>query len=284
MTALGWVSARTLDEALARLADDPALTPIAGGTDVMVAARMGGLREGRLLDLWRLDELRGAEVARDSLLLGALTTYTEIVTHRAIATRWPLLAAAARVSGAWAIRNRGTLGGNVANASPAADTPPALLAYGARLELRSARGARWVDYRSFHTGYRRTLRAPDELITRIAVPAPPGDAVHFYRKVGARRAQAISKVCFAATAARRDGALADVRLALGSVAPTVVSARRTAAWLEGRRPAAVDRAEARALLESEIAPIDDLRSTAGYRRRVAGNLLEQFLADAAERP
>ncbi|MGH7390135.1 MAG: FAD binding domain-containing protein [Candidatus Rokuibacteriota bacterium] len=282
-SALGWVGARTLDEALGRLADDPTLVPIAGGTDLMVAARMGGLRAGRLLDLWRLDELRGAEVAPGALVLGALTTYTEVASHPAVAARWPLLAAAARVSGAWAIRNRGTLGGNVANASPAADTPPALLAYGARLELRSARGARWVDYRSFHTGYRRTLRAPDELITRIAVPAPPEGAVHLYRKVGARRAQAISKVCFAALAARRDGALTDVRLALGSVAPTVVGALRTAAWLEGRRPAAVDRAEARARIEAEIAPIDDLRSTAGYRRRVAGNLLEQFLEEAAPR-
>lgn len=281
MTALGWIGARSLDEALQRLAEDATLVPIAGGTDVMVAIRMGGLREGRLLDLWRLDELRGVHVTGDGLVLGALTTYTEIAAHRGIAARWPLLAAAARVSGAWAIRNRGTVGGNVANASPAADTPPALLAYRARLELASARGTRWVDYGHFHTEYRRTVRAPDELITRITVPAPPEDGVHLYRKVGARRAQAISKVCFAGVASVRGGALADVRLALGSVAPTVVSASRTAAWLEGRRPADVDLDEARALIEAEIAPIDDLRSSAAYRRRVSGNLLAQFLEESA---
>jgi CO/xanthine dehydrogenase FAD-binding subunit len=214
-------------------------------------------------------------------VLGALTTYTEIGAHPAIAERHPLLVAAARVSGAWPIQNRGTLAGNIANASPAADSPPALIAGRARLELASVRGRRWVDYATFHTGYKQTTRAPDELITRIALPASPARAVHFYRKVGTRKAQAISKVCFAAVAERRSGSLGDVTIALGSVAPTVVNAERTAAWLTGQRPAGVDRAAARALLLSEIAPIDDIRSTAYYRGRVAGNLLEQFLDAAA---
>jgi CO/xanthine dehydrogenase FAD-binding subunit len=276
----GWTRPGTLDDALAHLWADPGLIPFAGGTDLMVLVGQGALRTGRFLDLWPLDELRGIEVERNQTLLGALTTYTEVAAHAAIAERHPALAEAARVSGAWAIQNRGTLGGNLANASPAADTPPALLAYRARLELRSVRGARWIDYTEFHQGYRRTARAPDELITRIAVPVAPPGALHFYRKVGPRRAQAISKVCFAGVAARAGGRLTDVRLALGAVAPTVVSAARTARLLEGRAPAEIDRAAAGASLAAEIAPIDDTRSAAWYRRRVAGNLLEQFLEEA----
>jgi CO/xanthine dehydrogenase FAD-binding subunit len=275
-----WTRPATLAAAVALLAERPSLLPIAGGTDIMVLIGLGLLREGHLLDLSRLHELRGIEVRERETLLGALTTYTEIGAHPAIAERHPLLVAAARVSGAWPIQNRGTLAGNIANASPAADSPPALIACRARLELASVRGRRWVDYASFHTGYKQTVRAPDELITGIALPAPPAHAVHFYRKVGTRRAQAISKVCLAAVAERRTGRLGHVTIALGSVAPTVVNAERTAAWLAGQRPAGVDRAAARALLPSEIAPIDDIRSTAHYRGRVAGNLLEQFLDEA----
>jgi CO/xanthine dehydrogenase FAD-binding subunit len=282
-TGLGWTRAGTLDEALARLSADPGLIPFAGGTDLMVLIGQRALREGRFLDLGKLDELRGIAVEPAQIVIGALTTYTQVARHPALAERHPLLVQAARVSGAWAIQNRGTLGGNIANASPAADTPPALLAYRARLELRSVRGARWIDCAEFHQGYRRTARAPDELITRIAVPVAPAGAVHFYRKVGPRRAQAISKVCFAGVAAVAGGRLTDVRLALGAVAPTVVSAARTARLLEGRAPGDVDRAAARAALDAEIAPIDDTRSAAWYRRRVAGNLLEQFLEEADAR-
>lgn len=280
-SAFTWARPRTLTDALTALAQDPAAIPFAGGTDLMVSLAFGTLPAGRVVDLSVLDQLRGITVTPAETLVGALTTYTEIADHPALEERHPLLVAAARVSGAWAIRNRGTLGGNIANASPAADSPPALLAYGARVELASVRGTRWVAYEDFHTGYRQTLRTRDELITRIAIPAPPAGAVHFYRKVGTRKAQAISKVCFAAVASRAGDALGDVRIALGSVAPTVVAATQTAAHLSGRALADIDLAAARALLESEIAPIDDVRSSAWYRRRVAGNLLEQFVADVA---
>lgn len=282
MTArFGWTRPASLAEALARLAAAPPPIPIAGGTDLMVAIAFGTLTGGHLLDLRGLDELRGIELAPEETRLGALTTYTDVLGHPALAGRHPLLAAAARVSGAWAIQNRGTLGGNIANASPAADSPPALLAGGARVELASRRGRRWVDYAVFHTGYRQTVRAGDELITRIALPAPPPGTVHFYRKVGARRAQAISKVGLAASATVAGGRLTGVRIGLGAVAPTPVRAGRAEAALEGQAPEAADRRETVAALAADIAPIDDPRSTAGYRRRVAGALLEQFLDEAA---
>ena len=279
-----WSRPASLAEALERKAAEPALTPSAGGTDLMVLINQGALRDGHLLDLWGLGELQGIAVDEQAVMLGALTTYAEVASHAVVAERHPLLVAAARVSGAWAIQNRGTLGGNVANASPAADSPPALLAYGARMEVASVRGRRWLDYAAVHTGYKQLALAPDELVTRIALPRPPAGALHFYRKVGTRKAQAISKVCVAAVAELDDrGAFGTVRLALGSVAPTAVLARATAAWLAGQEPARVDRAAARASLAREIAPIDDLRSTARYRAEVAGNLLEQLLDDATRR-
>ncbi|HSF05603.1 MAG TPA: xanthine dehydrogenase family protein subunit M [Methylomirabilota bacterium] len=272
-----WTRPQSLRHALQVMAAEPSVVPIAGGTDLMVLLALGDLRAGHLLDLWPLGELRGIDAAPDQTVIGALTTYRELATHPAVVERHPALVQAARLSGAWAIQNRGTLGGNLANASPAADSPPALLAYGARLELVSVRGSRWVDYADFHLGYKRTARAGDELIARIALAQPPGPATHFYRKVGTRKAQAISKVCLAGLAPLSDGRLGDVRLALGAVAPTVVLARQTAAYLNGRRVPEIDRVAARAILEAEIAPIDDLRSSAWYRRRVAGNLFEQFL-------
>lgn len=276
-TPVRWTRAQSLRHALQVMAAEPSVIPIAGGTDLMVLLALGGLREGHLLDLWPLGELRGISAAPHETVIGALTTYRELATHPAVAERHPALVQAARLSGAWAIQNRGTLGGNLGNASPAADSSPALLAYGARLELVSVRGARWVDYADFHLGYKRTARAGDELIARIALAVPPVPATHFYRKVGARKAQAISKVCLAGLAPLRDGRLGEVRLALGAVAPTVVLARQTAAYLSGRRPMEIDRLATRALLEGEIAPIDDIRSSAWYRRRVAGHLLGQFL-------
>jgi CO/xanthine dehydrogenase FAD-binding subunit len=242
----------------------------------MVLRGQGSLAGADFMDIRGLSELRGIHDGPEGATVGALTTYTDVVSSPLLAERYPLLVQAARVSGAWAVQNRGTLGGNIANASPAADTPPALLVYRARVELASARGARWLPYAGFHVGYRATRREPDELITRVFLPREAG-GVGFYRKVGTRQAQAISKICFAGLALREGGRLADVRIALGSVGPTAVEATHTASYLRGRRPEEIDSGTARGLLEAEIAPIDDLRSTARYRQRVAGNVLEQFL-------
>jgi CO/xanthine dehydrogenase FAD-binding subunit len=273
-----WHSPRRLEEALAILAGEPASIPFAGGTDLMVLRRLGSLEDGVFVDIRGVPELGGVSEASDGVTLGALTTYTELATSLLMRERYPLLVQAARVSGAWAVQNRGTVGGNIANASPAADTPPVLLVYRARIELASTRGTRWLPYAEFHVGYKATRRAPDELITRVHLPREAGGP-GFYRKVGTRHAQAISKVCFAGVARGRGDRLDDVRIALGSVAPTVLEARRTAAYLNGRRRADIDRRVARDLLEGEVAPIDDIRSTARYRRAVAGNLLEQFLEE-----
>lgn len=275
-------TAASLEEALGLLASEPgAWTPFAGGTDLMVLLEAGRLPQRRFLDLWRLDELRGITSTGDEVAIGSLCTYTDLLAAPAVTSEFPLVADAARTTGAAAIQNRGTVGGNIANGSPAADLPPALLVYDASLELISTGGRRRVPYHAFHTGYKKMDLAPDELIGRVVLPRP-GVHIRFskqaYRKVGTRRAQAISKLCFAAGARLDDGRVREIRIAFGSVAPTVVRARHAEEALRGRPLDAAAIAGARAALGRDIAPIDDLRSTADYRLRVAGNLLEEFLS------
>jgi len=279
------VTPASLSEALDDLATHPGARPFAGGTDLMVLLEAGHLPPGRYVDLQHCHELLGIEYGAEGVAIGAMTSYTEIRNSPELATDYPLLGMAAAETGGVATQNRGTIGGNIANASPAADTPPALIVYDASLELISARGARRVHYDQFHQGYKKMDLQPGELIARVHMPPRPivrqkPDAVSWrdhYRKVGTRRAQAISKVCFAGSLQMDAGVVKEVRIALGSVAPTVIRARRTEEALRGRRldAAAID--DARRALLSEIAPIDDIRSTARYRARVAVNLLREFL-------
>lgn len=254
----------TLKAALALLAKEPTLTPIAGCTDVYVGLHFGTVPQRRFVDLWPLKELRGISVDNDWLRIGALSTYTDIINSTLVQKRVPMLVAAAREVGGAQIQNRGTLGGNIANASPAGDTLPVLAAANARIVLRSAAGTRTVGFETFYTGYRESVRKPDELITAIEIPRING--TQWWRKVGTRRAQAISKIMIAAVRGR------DVRIAFGSVGPTVVLAKNAAAILAQGGSIA----DAQAALLNEIAPIDDVRSTREYRARVAANLLEQF--------
>jgi CO/xanthine dehydrogenase FAD-binding subunit len=277
----------TLGRALDVLAGDPGhWHPFAGGTDLMVLLEAGKLTDRRFISLWHLRELRGIQVENDVVVIGALTTYTDILTHPVTREEFPLLCRAAAETGGIATQNRGTIGGNIANASPAADTPPALLVYDAELELVSARGSRRVSYDRFHTGYKTMDLANDELIRTVRVKRPSAskqNRIEQYWKVGTRRAQAISKVCFAAAADLRDGIVHDVRLAFGSVAPTVIRAVHAESALRGRPCDEKAIVEARTALLRDLAPIDDLRSTARYRQQVAGNLLEQFLASSEVR-
>ena len=270
-------NAATLDAALAMLAEEPgAWRPFAGGTDLMVQLAAGTLQPRQYVNVFGLKELRYIDTASDAVVLGGLTTFSDVLRDQTLRTDFPLLCRAAFETGGVANQNRGTIAGNVANASPAADSPPALLVYDAELELASVRGRRVVPYERFHTGYKQMDLAPDELIVAIRLPRTKGWIPH-YRKVGARRAQAISKVCFAARARMDGGRVADLRLAFGSVAPTVVRATKTEALLRSSNldPATLD--NALQALDAELAPIDDVRSTATYRRRVAANLLIEFL-------
>lgn len=269
---------RDLAAALDRMSREPGVwQPFAGGTDLMVLLEAGKLAHRNFLSIWKFPELRGIEFSGEHASIGALTTYTEIRSDPRIARDFPLLCRAAAETGGIATQNRGTIGGNIANASPAADTPPAMVVYDAELELVSTKGSRWVTYRNFHSGYKKMDLRSDELIRRIRLPRAQSAWKQYYRKVGTRRAQAISKVCFAAAALVEGGRVADVRIALGSVAPTVLRAVETETILRSKTLSRPTLQAAQETLGREIAPIDDMRSTARYRRRVVQNLLAEFL-------
>lgn len=269
----------SLADALALLAQEPGVwKPFAGGTDLMVLFEAGRLAHRNYLNILGLKELHGIETTGTHVTLGALTSYTEVQADPVLREEFSMLCQAASETGGLAIQNRGTLGGNIVNASPAADSPPALLAYDAEIELVSTRGARWLPYQEFHTGYKEMLIEPDELLARIRMPRDTAGMTHYYRKVGTRKAQAISKVCFAAVGHTSDGQIVKTRIAVGSVAPVVVRCLLTEKLLRGKRLDEETISAARATLEKEISPIDDIRSTANYRLQVAGNLLEDFLA------
>lgn len=265
-------------ETLDLLANEPGVWKLfAGGTDLMVLLEAGKLPHRNYINIWNLDELRGIAIVPQHITVGALTTYTDVQANAVLREEFPMLCQAASETGGLAIQNRGTLGGNIVNASPAADSPPALLAYEAELELVSTKGSRWVSYQTFHTGYKEMDIRPDELLTRIRLPRSNQTLKHYYRKVGTRKAQAISKVCLAAVA-RVDGKRIDeIRISLGSVAPIPLRCVKTENVLRGQELDQSMIATAKAELAKEIAPIDDIRSTKNYRLRISQNLLADFL-------
>ncbi|MEP7360998.1 MAG: xanthine dehydrogenase family protein subunit M [Chloroflexota bacterium] len=273
-------SPANLADALALLATDGGWRPLAGGTDLIVQIT-GDLAPPpeRVLDIWRIPELRGITVENGVLTMGALTTYTDIRRSDAVREHLPALVEAAATIGAAQIQNRGTIGGNAINASPAGDTLPVMLAMDAELVLSSARGERTVAAKDFWPAYRKTARADDELLVRIRFPLPRGRQVRF-RKVGTRRAQAISKVVMAISWREDGGVWRDVRVALGSVAATPIRAPETERVLEGAAPRETTADHASATLAAEIHPIDDVRSTADYRRVVSARVLHRLLREA----
>jgi CO/xanthine dehydrogenase FAD-binding subunit len=272
------VSPGDLPSVLAMLANDPGKwLPIAGGTEVMVMFSAGRLPHRNLIDLWNLPELRQIRVAEGSVAVGGGCTFAQIRSNAVIATEFPLLARAATWIGGIANQNRATLAGNLANASPAADSPPALLACEAEIELVSEHGSRRLPYAEFHFDYKRTALAPGELIYAIHLPRKFAGWRIYARKVGTRNAQAISKVCIAAQARIENGRIQEIRIGMGSVAPVPLQLLQVEQLLAGCAADRLPIAESRQLLNAAITPIDDIRSTMDYRRRVAGNLLEECL-------
>ncbi|HVL53877.1 MAG TPA: xanthine dehydrogenase family protein subunit M [Vitreimonas sp.] len=272
---------RSLEEAYAILAAAPH-RPMAGGTDLLVqiTGELGPPPE-RVIDLWRVEALRGISLEERAVVLGALTTFTDIRRSAICREHVPALVEAAATIGAVQIQNRATIGGNIANASPAGDSLPVLLASDAEIVVGGARGERSIPAADFWVAYRRIALEPDELVLRVRIPLTAGREIRF-RKVGTRRAQAISKVVLAVAWREhgRAGGWSDVRLALGSVAPTPIRAAATEAVLEGSRPTPATADRAAETLASELRPIDDVRSTADYRRTVAARVLHRLIREA----
>lgn len=270
-------AAASLDVALAAMAAG-GVTPIAGGTELMVALGVGRLAPKKLLSLHAVKELRFLRDEAETLVIGAGTTFTDIRKSSVIAQHFPLLAQTASWTGSIANQNRGTIGGNIANASPAADNPPALLVYEASIEIASVRGRRVVPYSEVHLGYKKTILAADELIYAVHLPKRFAGWKQYVRKVGTRNAQAISKIALAGAALMDGATIKEIHLAGASLVDRPYRLAKTEAAIAGKTLSADTRREAAAAMAAEIAPIDDIRSTAKYRVAVACNLLDEFLA------
>lgn len=270
----------TLDAVLNLMAEAPGeWTPIAGGTELMVAHAAGRLGAKKLVNLWGIADLRFVESRGDWVAIGAGTTFMDLRRERAMGADFPLLEKAASWIGSIANQSRATLGGNLVNGSPAADSSPALLAYDAEVEMISVRGRRRIAYAEFHTGYKQNVLAKDELLFAIHLPRMFGAHRQYLRKVGTRRAMAIAKVALGATARMEGGIVRDLRLGAASLAPFPTRLYKTETALEGKPLTSDVMREAMQTLLNEAKPIDDIRSTAKYRKHVAANLLEGFLTE-----
>ena len=250
---------------------------IAGGTDLMVALNARSLDAEEFIDIWRLNELRGIDDEGETIRIGALTTYTQLIKSPLIQLSVPALVEASRTIGAIQIQNRGTIGGNIANASPAGDSLPVLAAFDAEVEIGSVRGVRRVAFNSFYTGYRQTVMEPDEILIAVRLRKLKQNERSFFFKVGTRRAQAISKIVMAVKVGITGAVIDSIGIALGSVAPTVMRGYQTESLLTNATLDATIVDQARNTISQEIAPITDVRSTEHYRRTVTGNALAKVL-------
>jgi len=269
---------RSPAEALRLYARNPEAIPLAGGTDFMVGWNAGQANGRTILDLAALESWARIKFSRTALRIGALATHGAIQRDRQVRRHLPLLVEACATVGGLQIQNRGTLGGNIANASPAGDSFPPLAVYEAVVEIASARGRRQLPFASVFAGVKKTALRPGELIEAIHVPIPRPPSRQLWRKVGTRAAQAISKTMAAGLLwLERDGTVRELRFALGSMAPSVRRLAKAEGFVRGKRLTREVIHEACLLVSQDVAPIDDIRSSAEYRLAVSQNLLAQFL-------
>ena len=272
------VSPRSLDEAIRQLSENPQLRPVAGCTDLLVADPDQIASLPGVIDLLSVPELRGIRWVSETLEIGATTTFSEIGTAKTVRQNFPSLAEAASQIGGWQIQNRATLGGNMANASPAGDSLPVLLALDAAVVLVGPEGERTIAYSEFHTGYRETAMLPGEIIARIRLPRPRPDTVQLFRKIGTREAHAISKVVVALSGRVDEGEIVEYRLGAGSVAAIPMRLTAVEEAVVGRSTDAETADMAGRLAAESVEPIDDVRSTAAYRRFALERVVRRLTA------
>ena len=271
--------------ALAALANGAGETvlPIAGGTNLIVDIRAKRERPDRMVGLGEVDELEGMEFGSERISIGGRTTVSDLLRAPEIAAAAPSLVDAARLFGGLMVRNTGTVAGNIASGSPAADLVPPLLTLDAELTLASATSTRALALDDYYLGYKQDARRPDELITRISWPRLPDKSSNTFYKLARRKGDAITVTGVAVTLAVAAGTCTMARIALGSVAPIVLRAKQAEALLEGREltPALIDAAADAAA--DACSPIDDIRASADYRRHTARALTRRLVTQAWDR-
>jgi len=273
-----YVRVGSFDELLAGL-EAPGAAILCGGTDLVVKMRGGLVSPARLLDISDLPALRTVREERGALVIGAGARVSELLASPLIAERLPLLPTVLAKLGSVQIRHRATLGGNLVNASPAADSAVPLLLYDAHVILRSIQGTRRLPVESFLRGPGKTALAAGEFVQSIVVPIPQAHFIPFFHKVGRRKALTIAIASLGALLRLHEGTIEEIRLAAGSVAPTPIRLRDVEAALAGQRLDGALAARASGLGAAAVSPIDDIRGSASYRRAVIGDLVAAFLRD-----
>ncbi|MDE0391001.1 MAG: FAD binding domain-containing protein [Rhodospirillales bacterium] len=274
-----------LDGALAALANGGGKTvlPIAGGTNLIVDIRAKRERPDRMVGLGEVDELLGMDFGPERIAIGGRTTVSDLLRSPEIAQAAPSLIDAARLFGGLMVRNTGTVAGNIASGSPAADLVPPLLVLDAELTLASASATRTLALDDYYLGYKQDARRPDELITRISWPRLPENSANTFYKLARRKGDAITVTGVAVTLSVTDGSCTRARIALASVAPIVRRVKEAEAVLEGEAltPALID--EAATAAADACTPIDDIRASAGYRRHTVQALTRRLVTQAWDR-
>ena len=265
----------TLDEFFDLRWEYPAARLLAGGTDLLVRLK-DSMNWPILIDISGLQELRGISVNGNTITIGALSTYTELLASDILKQHASVLLQAAQLVGSPQIRNRGTIGGNIANGSPAGDTLPPLYVLGATVVTVGSKGSRKIAIEDFFTGPGKTVLLRNEIIVSIHIP-PAENEKQIFLRLGQRKALAISKVSIAVSAITGKGNIEDIRIALGSVAPTVIRANKTEELLKGAVLTDASIQAACEVVEKEAVPISDIRSEEEYRRRMCGVLLKDAL-------
>lgn len=270
---------KNLAETLKLVGRHPDYEILAGGTDICVRMNSGILKPAGLINIWGLSELKGIKEDGNFIEIGALATHSEIINSNLINKYLPALSDACMTIGAVQIQNRGTIGGNVMNASPAGDTLPVLLAYDADVETANKESKRSIKFSEFYKGYRKTALKNDEIVLKFRIKKTGPCEKSAFIKIGTRKAQAISKVmgCFVVAGPRAGQKIKSIAIAFGSVAPIPIRTPETEKFLTGKMLTEKVIQKAVDLVKKEVTPIDDIRSTAEYRRHIAGVLLKRFL-------
>ncbi len=273
-----------LDQALAMIAGARSArdaAPLGGGTNLVVEMRAKGEGPATLVSIGRLAGLRGITIGDHRVTIGAATTVSDILRHPGMADAAPALVESARVFAGQMVRNTATVAGNICCGSPAADLVPPLMALGATVTLQTGKSSRDVALDAYFTGYKASVRQPDELITAISWPRPDAASTSRFYKLARRKGDAITVVGVSVLVAMKSGVCTEVRVALGAVGPCVFRARTAEALLRGQAPTAERVARAAVLAAAEATPIDDIRATGAYRKEqvevLVGRLLNQTI-------